>query len=48
MIQDDSIPIEERISAPITWDIQLKFIIQDLQENHFDDVITLIRVNHLS
>lgn len=44
MIQDESIPIEVRITAPITWDVQMKFIIQDLREDHFNEVVSLVKV----
>lgn len=40
-----AVAIETKIAAPITWDLQKKFKIQDLRESHYEEVITLMKVD---
>jgi hypothetical protein len=44
LVDNASIPLETRITAPITWDIKRRFKIQDLRENKYDEVLLLIKV----
>ncbi|KAJ8667118.1 hypothetical protein QAD02_008780 [Eretmocerus hayati] len=39
---------ETNISAPIVWVSDRKFVVQDLRENYFEDVITLLKHHYLS